>query len=323
MRVSPSSRSRSRTPVIWLALMIGCSLISLLTVSLMGPAARGFDAQTLAASDQRINILLLGIDQRAGESEPARTDTLLVLTIDPRAKTAGMLSINRDLWVKIPGQASMGKINTAHFLGEAEHYPGGGPTLAMQTAQAALDIPLPYYIRLNFAAFEKLIDLIGGIDILVEEPIDDPTYPDAGYGYEPLYLDAGWQHMDGHTALRYARTRATAGSDLDRVKRQQQVVLAVRDKILDQRLLPRLLPQIALLIQTLRESVQTNLSPRQIYRLVTLAGAIERDRITAVTLDRSLVAPQTIDGQAVLVLNPGAAQLLRDRLYQRPGPDPS
>ena len=124
-----------------------------------------------------------------------------------------------------PGERE-GKINTAHFLGEVEHVPGGGPTLAMQTVQAALDIPLPYYIRLNFTAFEKLIDMIGGIDLNVAETIDDPDYPDAGFGYDPFHIDAGWQHMDGRTALkvrahpRHGRQRsrsrqAPAASDPD------------------------------------------------------------------------------------------------------------
>ena len=110
--------------------MIVCGVGSILMVSLARSATRGFDEVSLAASDQRINVLLLGIDQREGETDPARTDTMLVLTIDPQTKTAGMLSINRDLWVKIPGQTSEGKINTAHFLGEVEHVPGGGPALA-------------------------------------------------------------------------------------------------------------------------------------------------------------------------------------------------
>ena len=139
--------------------------------------------------------------------------------------------------------------------------------------QAALDIPLPYYIRLNFTAFEKLIDMIGGIDIEVAEPIDDPDYPDAGFGYDPFYIDAGWQHMDGRTALKYARTRATAGSDLDRVKRQQQVILTVRDKILKNNQLSNVLAQLGPLLQLPGGPVQTNLTPGQIVELINLAAA--------------------------------------------------
>jgi LCP family protein required for cell wall assembly len=315
MRVSPRSR-RSRTPVIWLVLMLVCGFGSILTVSLVRSATRGFDEASLAASDQRINVLLLGIDQREGMSDPARTDTMLMLTIDPQTKTAGMLSINRDLWVKIPGQDHEGKINTANFLGDVEHYPGGGPTLAMQTVQAALDVPVQYYIRLNFTAFEKLIDMIGGIDIFVAEPIDDPDYPDAGFGYDPLYLDAGWQHMDGRTALKYARTRATAGSDLDRVKRQQQVILTVRDKILKNNQLPNVLAQLGPLFQLPGGPVQTNLTPGQIGELINLAARIGRDKIHAITLTGDMIDPYFApDGQEAIVLKPGVAQQLRAQLY--------
>ena len=209
-----------------------------------------------------------------------------------------------------------GKINTAHFLGEVEHAPGGGPALAMQTAQTALDIPLPYYIRLNFTAFEKLIDMIGGIDLHVEEAIDDPDYPDAGFGYEPFYIDAGWQHLDGRTALKYARTRATAGSDLDRVRRQQQVILTVRDKILKNNQLSNVLAQLGPLLQLPGGPVQTNLTPGQIVELINLAAQIDRDQIHTVTLTGDMIEPYIApDGQEAIVLKPGVATQLRAQLY--------
>ncbi len=327
MRISPRSR-KSRGPLIWLMLMIVGGLLCFLAFGLGNDALRGFEQNTGGITTTgnltgRISILLLGIDQRAGMTGPARTDTMLVLTLDPEAKTAGMFSINRDLWVTLPDGHGEGKINTAHFVGEVEHLPGGGPALAQKTVESAFNLPVPYYVRFNFSGFEKLIDLVGGIDLYVAEPIDDPDYPDAGFGYEPFHLDAGWQHLDGHTALKYARTRATPGSDLDRVKRQQQVILTVRDKILDRQLLPQLLPQIGVLLQTLGDAVQTNLTPGQIYQLADFAGQIDRTKISAVTIEPAMIEPLTIDDQAALRLKPGAAQQLRDRLYgltQSPAP---
>ena len=111
---------------------------------------------------ERVNILLLGVDEREVEEGPWRTDTLILLTIDPATRTAGMLSIPRDLWVPIPGYDLEGKINTAHFVGDAQGYPGGGPALAMATLQYNFGIPVQHYVRLNFSGFERLIDLIGG-----------------------------------------------------------------------------------------------------------------------------------------------------------------
>lgn len=296
--------------------MLACGIISVAAVTLAREASRGFGNDT---SNSRVNILVLGIDQREGMTGPARTDTMLLFTLDRQARTAGMLSINRDLWVKIPGGQRAGKINTAHFLGEVEQVSGGGPALAMQTVQAALDIPVQYYIRLNFSAFEQLIDLIGGIDLNVEQPIDDPDYPDTGFGYEPFHIDAGWQHLDGRTALKYARTRATPGSDLDRVKRQQQVILAVRDKLLKERRLPQLLTQLGSLLAMYSGSIQTNLTPGQLRELIELGAGIDRDQIYAVTLDGQWIeeffAP---DGQDAIVLKPGATLYLREQLYKPP-----
>ena len=316
MRVSPRSRRRSRAPQIWLLAMIACGLISIAAAALAQEASRGFDEVTPAS---RVNILVLGIDQREGMSDPARTDTMLLFTLDRQTKTAGMLSINRDLWVKIPGGQREGKINTAHFLGEVERVPGGGPALAMQTVQAALDVPVQYYIRLNFSAFEQLIDLIGGIELVVEETIDDPDYPDVGFGYEPFHIDAGRQHLDGRTALKYARTRATPGSDLDRVKRQQQVILAVRDKLLKEKRLPQLITQIGSLLTVYSGSIQTNLTPGQLQELIEFAAGIDRDQIHAVTFDEQVIEEFfTPDGQDAIALKPGAAQHIRNQLYHLP-----
>jgi polyisoprenyl-teichoic acid--peptidoglycan teichoic acid transferase len=316
MRVSPSSRRRSRAPHIWLFVMIACGLIALAAVTLAREASRGFGNTT---TDSRVNILVLGIDQREGMTDPARTDTMLLFTFDRQLDTAGMLSINRDLWVKIPGGQREGKINTAHFLGEVERVPGGGPALAMQTVQAALDVPVQYYIRLNFSAFEQLIDLIGGIDLNVVETIDDPDYPDTGFGYEPFHINAGWQHLDGRTALKYARTRATPGSDLDRVKRQQQVILAVRDKLLSEKRLPQLLARIGSLLSIYSGSIQTNLTPGQLQELIEFAAGIDRNKIYAVTFDeQSIEEFFTPDGQDAIILKPGAAQHIREQLYNQP-----
>jgi LCP family protein required for cell wall assembly len=316
MRISPSSRRRSRAPQIWLFAMVACGLISIAAAAMAREASRGFGDVT---TDSRVNILVLGIDQREGETDPARTDTMLLFTLDRQSKTAGILSINRDLWVKIPGGQREGKINTAHFLGEVEHVPGGGPALAMQTVQATFDVPVPYYIRVNFSAFEKLIDLIGGIDLFVPETIDDPNYPDEAYGYDPFHIDAGWQHLDGRTALKYARTRATPGSDLDRVKRQQQVILAVRDKLLANNRLPQLVTQVGPLLSTFSGSIQTNITPGQLQELIQFAAGIDRDKIYAVTFDPQSVEEYfTPDGQDAIRLKPGAIEQLRDQLYNLP-----
>ena len=253
---------------------------------------------------ERVNILLLGIDEREVEAGPWRTDTMILLTIDPATKSAGMLSIPRDLWVPIYGYDIEGKINTAHFIGDAQDYPGGGPALAMATVQYNLGIPVHNYIRLNFSAFERLIDLMGGVEICVDQPIDDPQYPDSGFGYEPLHIDAGCQVMDGRLALRYARTRHTEFGDFDRARRQQQVILAVRDKVARADMLPSLVAQAGPLLETLGDSVKTDFDPDQLIRLASLASKIELDKIQSLVIEPSMtlsyMAP-TDPPQAVLI----------------------
>ncbi len=273
---------------------------------------------------ERVNILLLGIDERQNQSGPWRTDTMLVVTIDPASRTAGLLSIPRDLWVTIPGVSQDGKINTAHFIGDAQQYPGGGPALAMATVQSVLSMPIQYFVRLNFNAFEKLIDLVGGVDITVPETIDDPLYPDSGFGYEPLHIDPGLRHMDGQLALKYARTRHGGAGDFDRMKRQQQVIMAVRDKALQADMLPLLLSQAGALLQTLNDSVKTNLTPDQLIQLARLSAQIDPARIRSIAVEPSMTLALRINSdppQDALVLKPDVAQLLREELWgQRAAP---
>jgi LCP family protein required for cell wall assembly len=267
---------------------------------------------------ERVNVLLLGIDEREQESGPWRTDTMIVLSVDPASKTAAMLSIPRDLWVPIPGMDTEGKINTAHFLGDLTKYPGGGPALAMATVQYNFGIATQYYVRLNFGGFEKLIDLIGGVEICVPETIDDPEYPDSGFGYEPLHIDAGCQQMDGRLALKYARTRHSGLGDFDRAKRQQQVILAVRDKVVKGDLLPTLVSKAGPLLDTLKDSVQTNLTLDQALRLAKLATQIDPSNIKQAVIDETMVlrymAP-TDPPQDVLIPIRDKVRELRDRLF--------
>jgi len=273
---------------------------------------------------ERINILAMGIDQRLGEQGPWRTDTMVVMTIDPVMMQAGMLSIPRDLWVPIPGYGE-GRINTAHYDGEIYNYPGGGPALAAETVQYNLGIPIHHYVRINFPAFERMIDLIGGIDIYVPDDIVDPTYPDMAYGYDPLYIPAGMQHLDGEMALKYARTRHSGGGDFDRAKRQQQVILAVFQQVTRLGLLPELASQAPALWQELQDSVMTDLTLDEIIALARLASEIDSDNIRYGVIDENYTQFWTTpNGQEVLIPLRDQMRELRDYIFtsEAPTPDP-
>jgi polyisoprenyl-teichoic acid--peptidoglycan teichoic acid transferase len=233
-------------------------------------------------SEGRVTLLMLGIDERQSEQGPWRTDTMILLTMDPATNTAGMLSLPRDLWVEIPDYNGVyDRINTAHFRGDVDQYPGGGgPALAMKTVQQNFGVPVEYYASINFNAFVQIMDRLGCIPIHVTETIDDPDYPAAeGSGYDPFYIEAGDSCMGGETLLKYARTRATFGSDFDRAARQQQVIMAIRDKVLDSGELPNLLTQAQPIYNDVQAGVKTNLSLEQIIALVKLASEIPEENI--------------------------------------------
>jgi len=233
--------------------------------------------------EERINVLLLGIDQREGEVGPWRTDTMILVSYDPATNSASMLSIPRDLWTPIPGFGE-NRINTAHFVGDDQNYPGGGPALAKKTVWYALGVPVHNYVRINFSGFEKLVDAVGGLDIEVPEAIYDSKYPTDDYGTMELYIPAGLQHMDGKMALQYARTRH-GSSDYARMERQQQVLRAFLDKALS---LDMPLSQIPTVLQLLGSSVQTDLTLQQIVSLVEAMRDFDSSNLRSGAIDGSM-----------------------------------
>jgi LCP family protein required for cell wall assembly len=266
---------------------------------------------------ERINVLLLGIDERASQEGPWRTDTMIVLTVDPATRTAGMLSIPRDLWVSIPGFEE-NRINTAHFLGDFKQYPGGGPALAKKTTQLNLGIPIHYFVRFSFVGFERVIDTIGGVDMDVEKDINDPKFPDDNYGYDPLFIPAGRHHMDGRAALRYARTRH-GSSDFGRIERQQQVIMAVRDQVMQPELLPRLLPRLPQLVDTMGDAIQTDMPLGELWAFGQLVREIDRDDIKVRAIDQSMTVPITTPkGHQVLWPDREKIRPLIDELFGSP-----
>jgi LCP family protein required for cell wall assembly len=230
----------------------------------------------------RVTLLFFGLDYRDWEAQdgPPRTDTMILFSIDPLTKSAGMLNIPRDLWVNIPG-SGYGKINTAYPIGEGIKYPGGGAGLAVKTVESFIGIPINYYAQLDFSAFEDIIDDIGGIDINIPEKIEI-----AAIGGHMKTFKPGIQHFDGRWALAYARARYTEGGDFDRAERQQQVILAVRDKVLNLNMLPTLVSKAPTMFNELSSGVHTNLTIDQIISLAWLAQSISTDNIK-----RGVIAP--------------------------------
>jgi len=263
------------------------------------PAAASFP--TSCDGPGRMNILLIGIDGFSNNYyRSARADTIMMVGVNFAAKNAQMLSIPRDLWVPLPNLPQVGeaRVNTAYHYGEFYQVPGGGPAELSATLSNTFGLRIDRFIVVNFLAFEQGVDAIGGIDIDVAQPIHDGAYPlRDGSGTIVIDFPAGRLHLDGGTALIYARIRHD-NSDFQRMRRQQQVLFAIRDKLLS----PEALPQLPALAQVLNTAARTNLTVEDIALLGCLGPQINRNAIQTWVIDNSLTQPMRLsDGAQVLL----------------------
>lgn len=253
--------------------------------------------------DSRFTILFMGVDRRPGDNSIAHlTDTMMLISLDPATKRIGILSIPRDLYVQVPGYSELQRINTPMVLGEIRQ-PGLGPSLAMQTVQYNLGIRVNEYVLMDFQAAIDLVNVIGGIEVTTDYTINDRTYPDMFYGYDPFYLAAGTHNLDGETALKFARTRH-GDSDLERARRQQQVLDAVRSKVVSFDMLPTLAFQAPTLLTTLDDNLYTGLSLQEMIELAWFAKDVPAENISANVIDYAYVSNyETSRGDQVLIPN--------------------
>lgn len=244
-----------------------------------------FDTTQLKGEGEgRINILLLGIGDTNHEAANL-SDTNMVLSIDPVNKDVAMVSLPRDMYVSIPGYG-YDKLNAAHLLGE-EQKDGGGPEMAKKVVENIIDQKIHYYIKTDFSGLVKAIDLLGGVDINVEENIYDNNYPcDKNANYSCVFsIKKGINHLDGNTALKYARSRYST-SDFDRARRQQQVLISAKDKALQVGNLFNAI-KISQLLDTMGDHVRTDLSLDEIRKLAQITKDISQNKIINVVVDDS------------------------------------
>jgi LCP family protein required for cell wall assembly len=269
---------------------------------------------------RRFTLLLMGIDQRAGEVGPFRTDTLILMSVDPVRKTAGVLSIPRDLWVTIPGFQS-GRINTANSLGDANGYPGGGPALAAATVELNLGIPVDNYVLINFDVFTQVVQVLApnGVEVCPPALIEDNGYPDGSYGVISIRFEAGCQRLEAERLLQYARTRH-GNSDFERSRRQQEVLAAFRNEVLNAGGLVNVIGQLPTLWSDVSGNVQTNLTFEQMLSLAQLAQEIPEANIQFGVMDNLYVdLAQTNTGDQVLIPRQAAVNFLLQQVFNPQG----
>ncbi len=262
-------------------------------------------------STERFNVLLMGLDQRAGSALPGRADVIMIANVDPETRSVSLLSIPRDLWVEIPGHGE-NRINSAYFYGEFDGAEGGGSGLMKRTVELNFGIDIDYSGTLDFECFKQIIDILGGMTVDVPEEIRDDQYPDDSYGYTRIYIPAGRQQMDGETALQYVRARHQS-SDFSRMRRQQQVLLAVREKALRLDIifsLPELIPLLG-------KAFSTDLPTERLLALANLGAQVKLEDVELNVIDESLTIPYVApDGAQVLLPRVDQIQALVGGLFE-------
>ncbi len=235
----------------------------------------------------RINILLLGMGG-VGHDGPFLTDTIIIASIEPSTGNIAMISIPRDLGVKIPGQGWR-KINFANAHGESKKK-NWGAAFATEVIEDTFDIKINYYARIDFTAFEKIINEVGGITVNVERSFTDHTYPAPNHDYQTVSFTKGQTKMNGDAALKYARSRHGnngEGSDFARARRQQKMLLSLKEKILSFSTLSNPV-RIHNIIKTLDSHITTNMEFSDIIAFVKLAKTLNTSNIKTVVLDSSV-----------------------------------
>lgn len=280
-----------------------------------GPAPATWDGKS------RINILLLALDvsprrQSEGQGSPL-SDTMILVTIDPVSRTIGAMSIRRDLWVTVPGFGEA-KINSAYKLGEDYALPGGGAQLAMDTVESLLGVPVDFYARVDFNAFKTIIDEIGGVPITITQPM---LLDWLGNGNK-FNIDPGTYVMPGSYVLAYARTRDAAYGDGDfaRGSRQMEVIMAIRDRVLNLNTLPTLIARAPNIYGEISSGVQTNMSLDQAIQLAYLVAQIPRENMHTYNVDTNVTtATFAYDGSYILQIIPDQFRILRDEMFAGTG----
>lgn len=258
--------------------------------------------------DEPKNFLLLGVPGR-GNDAPDLTDTILVAHLNPKPLEISLISIPRDLWVKVPQSDYFTKINTLYVLGKNSDSPEQGIDLLRQKIEQITGQKIDYYVLVDLSVVKKIIDEVGGLNILVKQDIYDPAFPGPNHSFQTFELKAGWRYLDGETASKYIRTRHSTQGDFDRVGRQQQVLWALKEKLAA--LNPTAdLPSMISVVQDAWNNIKTNISLTELPSLWSLSKQISPNDIKTIMIDdnpqNGLLVPDQISvgGSQASILKP-------------------
>jgi len=242
----------------------------------------------------RLNIVFIGIGGDNHPSHDKLADSIMLVSLKPSTRQAAIVSVPRDLWVPISSHGTH-RINYAHAIGEQSGYPGEVPGLLCDTVAAVFGQPVHAFVRIDFSAFEKIVDDLGGIDVYCQRGFYDYLFKDG--------FAQGWHHLSGKRALAYARYRYVIGPEGDnfaREMRQQQVVNAVKSKL--QNVTPQQATHLLAAISTLSNATETNLTTGQMISLYSTFHNIDPRNVRHVSLK-----PLTTTFEVTRLAEPGQA----------------
>jgi LCP family protein required for cell wall assembly len=286
------------------------------------PSAQGTLAPTLPPWDgkQRLNILAIGVDARDNGSS-FNTDTLIVVSIDPKTKQVAMFQVPRDMVdVPVPDNATRlwgttysGKINSWYNgnRNQTSLWPGKTPQARGFNALKAIlgklyGLDIRYYVKVDFGGFRDVVDTLGGVQINVQMPVYESQYP-AGVGFlTRIYYPAGPQHMDGSHALQYARSRHRAeGGDFDRGRRQQRVLISLKEQMSVQAIIANL----DQLVRDVGKSVRTDIPTSLLPKLLSLADGVDTKNIRSFVFAPFFYAAQPTGDPRGYIITPNVARI--------------
>jgi LCP family protein required for cell wall assembly len=290
--------------------------------------AKMFDAEQATAEptpalDERINVLLVGVDATRFR-KTVLTDTMMVVSLDPVGHTITMLSLPRDL-IDVPlgnGDLYAPKLNSLMTYADShpDEFPDGGMAALEGAVGSLLGIDIQYHAELQFGSFIRMVDAVGGVDVDVVQGFEDPTYD--GYGLEGRgwSITAGRHHLDGRNALAFSRSRKAAGeSDFTRALRQQQVIVALRDAVTKD---GSLLWELPTLIDVVGDAVRTDMPPSRLPQLAAVIDDIDDDSITRSIIRHPLVRSVSTRYGSSLEPDLAAIHKVAKGLFPEPGIPP-
>jgi len=261
--------------IVFVLFLYGCSAVisRIGLINIIGIFGEHLDTDVYGNT----NVLLLGTG--GGDHDGADlTDTIILASIDQSNKLVPMLSIPRDFYVNVEDLGGGQRINGIYEMGKDKYDSVTGIKYVKEAVEEITGVDIHYYVKIDFAGFEDIVDSLGGVDVYVDEAINDPYYPKEGtIYYEPFYLPSGQQKLDGETALKYARSRKTT-SDFDRSKRQQKLLFAIKEKAMKRDVLMN--PgKISDLYGAVKSNIETNLSLGHIIELAKVSKDFSQENI--------------------------------------------